>query len=79
MESYLRGDGRIKSDAPTVYALAIVFGLLEANKRQAAGDRLAELIREGGYHVSTGFAGTPYVLDALTMTGHLRYCLSNAP
>jgi alpha-L-rhamnosidase len=71
LESYLRRDGRIKSDAPTVYALAVVFGLLEANERQAAGDRLAELIREGGYHVSTGFAGTPYVLDALTMTGHI--------
>ena len=68
---YLRPDGTIKSDAPTVYALAVVFGLLEANERQAAGDRLAELIREGSYHVSTGFAGTPYVLDALTMTGHI--------
>ena len=68
---YLRPDGTIESDAPTVYALAVVFGLLEANERQAAGDRLAELIREGSYHVSTGFAGTPYVLDALTMTGHI--------
>jgi alpha-L-rhamnosidase len=68
---YLRHAGRIKSDAPTVYALAITFGLLDGETRQAAGDRLAELVQEGGYHVTTGFAGTPYVLEALTQTGHL--------
>ena len=28
-------------------------------------------MRGNGYHVSTGFAGTPYVLDALSSTGHL--------
>ena len=69
--SYLRSGGRIKSDAPTVYALAISFGLVDGDTRQAAGDRLAELVRESGYHVSTGFAGTPYILEALTQTGHL--------
>ncbi len=69
--AYVRPDGRIKSDAPTVYALAITFGLVDGAIRQAAGDRLAELVRHGGYHVSTGFAGTPYVLDALTQAGHL--------
>jgi alpha-L-rhamnosidase len=68
---YVRSDGTITSDAPTVYALAIAFGLLEGNARQAAGDRLAELVRVGKFHVSTGFAGTPYVLDALSATGHL--------
>jgi alpha-L-rhamnosidase len=68
---YLRSDGTIKSDAPTVYSMAIAFGLLDGGPRQAAGDRLAELVHEGGYHVSTGFAGTPYVLDALSSTGHL--------
>ena len=26
---------------------------------------------EGGYHIQTGFAGTPFVTDALTLTGHL--------
>jgi alpha-L-rhamnosidase len=68
---YVRLNGTIKSDAQTVYVLAIVFGLLEGDLRQMAGDRLAELVRESGHHVSTGFAGTPYVLDALTATGHL--------
>ena len=64
-------DGTIQSDAQTVYALAIVFGLLEEETRQLAGKRLAELVAESDYRIQTGFAGTPYVLDALSATGHL--------
>lgn len=67
---YVRG-GRIESDSATAYALAIVFGLLSDADLQAAGDRLAELVRAAGHRISTGFAGTPFVNDALTMTGHL--------
>ncbi|WP_255954942.1 alpha-L-rhamnosidase [Streptomyces odontomachi] len=68
---YVRDGGRVHSDAVTVYALAIVFGLLDEDDLAGAGDRLAELVAEGGYHVATGFAGTPYVTDALTRTGHV--------
>lgn len=70
-EHYVAHDGRITSDAVTVYALAVVFGLLEEPVRQLAGDRLAALVVEGGHHIQTGFAGTPFVTDALTSTGHL--------
>lgn len=72
-EHYVSEDGRVLSDCPTVYALAIVFGLLDEPQRQSAGDRLAELVAENGYRVATGFAGTPYVCDALTVTGHLDH------
>ncbi len=67
---YVR-DGRVKSDSATAYALAIVFGLLDGDDRQRAGDRLAELVRASGHRISTGFAGTPFVCDALADTGHL--------
>jgi alpha-L-rhamnosidase len=70
---YASDDGRVQSDCATVYALAIAFGLLDEPRRQLAGDRLAELAAENGYRVSTGFAGTPYISDALTMTGHLDH------
>ncbi len=33
--------------------------------------RLAELVRERGYRIATGFVGTPLVTDALTDAGHL--------
>lgn len=62
--------GRLMSDTPTAYALALVFELLPEELRRAAGDRLADLVRENGYRIATGFVGTPLVLDALTMTGH---------
>ncbi|SEQ09912.1 family 78 glycoside hydrolase catalytic domain [Microlunatus flavus] len=71
VEHYVGDDGRIKSDAVTVYALAIAFGLLDEGQQQRAGERLVELVREGGHHIQTGFAGTPFVTDALTLTGHL--------
>jgi alpha-L-rhamnosidase len=70
-EHYVGPDGTVHSDCATVYALAIVFDLLDRDIEQAAGKRLAELVAENGYRVSTGFAGTPYVTDALTRTGHL--------
>jgi alpha-L-rhamnosidase len=70
-DHYVNEDGTIHSDAETVYTLAIVFGLLDEEAVQLAGRRLAELVIESGYHIQTGFAGTPYLLDALTKTGHL--------
>ncbi len=64
-------DGTITSDAPSVYALAIAFDMLDDDDRRRAGDRLAELAAENDYHVATGFAGTAFITDALTETGHL--------
>ncbi|MET0796453.1 MAG: family 78 glycoside hydrolase catalytic domain [Rhodococcus sp. (in: high G+C Gram-positive bacteria)] len=66
---YVSAD-RILSDSTTVYSLAIVFGLLDSMQNEWAGDRLAELVAESGFHISTGFAGTPFIADALTTTGH---------
>jgi len=53
-EHYIDTRGRIRSDCATVYALAIVFGIVDGAQRAAAGDRLAELVRAAGYRVSTG-------------------------
>jgi alpha-L-rhamnosidase len=72
IHAYLDEDGKIFSDCPTVYALAIAFDLLEGADRDRAGDRLAELVAENGYRIATGFAGTPFICDALSSTGHLE-------
>ena len=71
-DHYVKNDGTIRSDAQTVYALAITFGLLGDATTELAGKRLAQLVAESGYCIQTGFAGTPYVLDALSATGHLE-------
>ncbi|WP_311243594.1 family 78 glycoside hydrolase catalytic domain [Microbacterium sp. WCS2018Hpa-23] len=65
-------DGRVRSDSVTAYALALGFGILDGADRRRAGDRLAELVRDAGHRISTGFAGTPFVCDALAATGHLE-------
>lgn len=68
---YVTPNGRMMNDAETAYALALAFDLLStAEQRQRAGDRLAELVRDSGYHIRTGFVGTPLICDALCTTGH---------
>jgi alpha-L-rhamnosidase len=71
VREYVTPAGRLMCDAETAYALALAFDLLPtAEQRQRAGDRLAELARDSGYHIRTGFVGTPLVCDALCSTGH---------
>ncbi|WP_433676943.1 family 78 glycoside hydrolase catalytic domain [Microbacterium gorillae] len=68
---YIAESGRLVGESVTAYALVINFGLVEDAQRERAGERLAELVVERGYRISTGFAGTPLVTDALSMTGQL--------
>ena len=72
LAAYSTPDGRMVSDAPTAYALAIMFEIPRDEQVVARmGDRLAWLVRRAGYHIGTGFIGTPIVLDAMVRTGHL--------
>lgn len=67
---YISPFGRLVSDSATAFGLALQFGLLrEQSRRRRAGERLAELIREGDYRISTGFVGTPLIADALCSVG----------
>ncbi|QKJ20622.1 alpha-L-rhamnosidase [Microbacterium hominis] len=72
VSEYVTPSGRMMSDAPTAYALALEFDLVrDPALRQALADRLAALVREGGYRIGTGFVGTPLVTDALCAGGHV--------
>ena len=67
---YVSPHGRIASDAPTAYAMALVWDLLaDPVQRAGAGRRLADLVRSGGFRVRTGFVGTPLITDALCVAG----------
>ncbi|MBB4910996.1 glycoside hydrolase family 78 protein [Actinophytocola algeriensis] len=69
---YATEGGRLLSDSATVYALALVWGLLPAPEQRArAGERLADLVRTAGFRTATGFVGTPLIMDALTEAGEL--------
>ncbi|SFK82935.1 alpha-L-rhamnosidase [Amycolatopsis sacchari] len=67
---YVTPAGRVLSDVPTVYALALEWKLLPtAHQRERAGARLADLVRSSGFRISTGFIGTPLITDALCTAG----------
>ncbi|MBT1165841.1 alpha-L-rhamnosidase [Bifidobacterium simiarum] len=71
VDAYVDDDGHILSDAQTVYALALQWGILvDPRQREGAGRRLAELVEDSGFHVATGFIGTPLICDALTDAGY---------
>jgi alpha-L-rhamnosidase len=67
---YVTPAGRVLSDAATAYALTLQFDLFnDDEQRRHAGKRLATLVRESGYRISTGFVGTPLICDALCSVG----------
>ncbi|WP_432563624.1 alpha-L-rhamnosidase [Kineococcus sp. SYSU DK003] len=71
-DEYVTPNGRITSDAPTAYALALQFDVVtDPATRQRLSDRLAELVRADGYRIGTGFVGTPLVMDGLSAGGNL--------
>ncbi|MBD8100858.1 alpha-L-rhamnosidase [Plantibacter sp. CFBP 8775] len=71
LNEYVSANGRVVDETATAYALAIAFDILDESQRAHAGDRLAAIVAKAGYRISTGFAGTPLVTDALSSTGHL--------
>jgi alpha-L-rhamnosidase len=50
---------------------ALAFGLVADELRQAAADDLADLVRQAGSHLGTGFLATPDLLPMLADHGHL--------
>ncbi|KAL4860413.1 hypothetical protein BDV12DRAFT_181617, partial [Aspergillus spectabilis] len=69
-EEYVTKSGRLVSDSQTAYSLALCFDILSPQQSVIAGDRLAEIVKANNFCIGTGFAGTPFVCDALVVTGH---------
>lgn len=65
--AYVASSGLVVGDSQTALSLALCFSL-HSSPEQArnAADRLARLVRYSKFRVSTGFAGTPLVLHALS-------------
>jgi len=67
--AYVKPDGSVGNGSQTGHVLAIRFGLLSPEGAAEAGKRLAADIARRGNHLSTGFLGTPHILDALALSG----------
>ncbi|KAH7355900.1 bacterial alpha-L-rhamnosidase domain protein [Pyrenochaeta sp. MPI-SDFR-AT-0127] len=75
-EEYVTPNGRLVSDTQAAYAIAICFDLLNPLQRDRAGKRLVELVRKNNFQIATGFAATPYICEALALTGHTQVAYS---
>lgn len=66
---YLLPDGRTVADTQAAYVRALKFGLIPDGQRQAAVNRLVELIGAADMHVGTGFLATGHLLPVLADHG----------
>ena len=65
-----RGQKDPPNETQTAYVLVLYFRLCKDKDRARFAARLAEMIRENGTRMTTGFVGTPYLLHVLTENGY---------
>ena len=68
-ETYVDGEGKIKGDTQSAYALALNFDLLPKEKQELAFNHLLRCIKEYDYRISTGFITTVMMMKELTKRG----------
>jgi alpha-L-rhamnosidase len=70
INEYVTKAGRVGTNSQTAYVLALKFNLLPEELRSKAAAFLAADIKGRGYHLSTGFLGTPYLCHILSDFGY---------
>jgi alpha-L-rhamnosidase len=70
LREYLTPNGRLVSGTQTAYVLALQFDMLPDPLRKQAAERLVQNIQDYGYHLTTGFLGTPYLCHVLSRFGY---------
>jgi alpha-L-rhamnosidase len=68
---FVKPDGTVAEGFQTAYVLALDFDLLPEIMRDASAAKLAQDVGARG-HLTTGFLGTPHLLEVLTRYGYLN-------
>jgi hypothetical protein len=68
--AFIAANGTVSGNSQTGYAMALGMGMVPADKVQAVGDKFIAKLAVTDYHLTTGFLGTPWLLPALTASGH---------
>ncbi|MFF4659104.1 family 78 glycoside hydrolase catalytic domain [Streptomyces sp. NPDC001381] len=68
---YLTNRGTTVPDTQATLVRALAFGLVPEESRPLAAERLAQLVRLAGTHLTTGFLSTGLLLPVLADHGHL--------
>ncbi len=71
VKEYVTANGKLISGTQTAYVLALGFDLLTERSRIQAALTLVDNIKSYGYHLTTGFLGTPYICEVLTRFGYI--------
>jgi alpha-L-rhamnosidase len=69
-QRFIRSDGSVGSDSQTSYVLALHTGLVPDALRAVVAQKLVSDIEAHQWHLTTGFLGTPYIMEVLSNTGH---------
>ena len=74
VDTYRRGKGPVDTTrlgmTQTALVLILNFNLCTEEERPALAAKLAEMIRNNGNRMTTGFVGTPYILHVLSDNGY---------
>ncbi|MBQ8640489.1 MAG: family 78 glycoside hydrolase catalytic domain [Lachnospiraceae bacterium] len=68
-EEYFTPSGRLAVDTQTAYALAAYMELVPVRAKERFASDFRNKMQESGFALETGFAGTPYLLIALSKWG----------
>ncbi len=68
---FVTPEGLLAAGTQTSYVLALHFGLVPEAARKGATDELVRTVERNGWHLATGFVGTPYLLHVLEAQGRI--------
>ena len=68
---YITPSGRLAAETMTAQALALAFHIVPVDQRATVAEQLNKNAYSYNYRVTTGFAGTPYLLFALADNGYV--------
>ncbi len=68
-QAFVTESGRVVGHTQTGYLLALAFDLLPEDKRETALDYLVGDLEKRGWHLTTGFVGTPLLAPTLSRFG----------
>jgi alpha-L-rhamnosidase len=66
VRAYVSSDGHIKGNTQACYVLALAFDLVQGEQAKLAAKYLVADIEKRGWHLSTGFIGTKYLMLVLS-------------
>ncbi len=66
---YFTGNGKLAIDTQTAGIVALCFGIVGGKEAELVKEQFLKRMQKDGYRLKTGFVGTPFLLEALSLCG----------